>query len=348
MHPGERYRFIHTLKMASERQDYQNLVKTHTKQFRSIHNKKQFLAWHRWYLLKMENILREVDPIVTVPYWDWSLWSGEPWLNEIMSVWSDAPWGFGGNGGGRDNCVYSGPFRKDQWWLPDGGCLKRKFNGKPPDCIAVHKCLRTSYNNFPEFERTLRVNLHNDMHCRIGGNTGTMCGIYSANAPEFLLHHAFTDKIWTDWQKKGSRYKNAYTQGTIKLYGISPRLRPQNLLDQFKQPGGVCVLYDDPTHESYKLCHDQLASLSIAEIDAIPRRSFTRLSNLEFDLFVANERERTMANREMQKLEPRHVLSKNTKLNSQDNRLGFKVEDVKEATERKKKKRGEIINSKQN
>lgn len=175
-----------------------------------------------------------------------------------------------------------------------------------------------------------------------------MCGIYSANAPEFLLHHAFTDKIWTDWQKKGSRYKNAYTQGTIKLYGISPRLRPQNLLDQFKQPGGVCVLYDDPTHESYKLCHDQLASLSIAEIDAIPRRSFTRLSNLEFDLFVANERERTMANREMQKLEPRHVLSKNTKLNSQDNRLGFKVEDVKEATERKRKKRGEIINSKQN
>lgn len=32
----------------------------------------------------MENILREVDPIVTVPYWDWSLWSGEPWLNQVF------------------------------------------------------------------------------------------------------------------------------------------------------------------------------------------------------------------------------------------------------------------------
>ena len=31
----------------------------------------------------MENILRKVDPIVTVPYWDWSLWSGEPWLNQV-------------------------------------------------------------------------------------------------------------------------------------------------------------------------------------------------------------------------------------------------------------------------
>ena len=175
-----------------------------------------------------------------------------------------------------------------------------------------------------------------------------MCSSYSANAPEFLLHHAFTDKIWTDWQKKGNRYKNAYTEGTIKLDGISPRLRPQNLLDQFKQPEEVCVVYDDPPHESYKLCHDQLASLSIAEIDTIPRRSFTRLSNLEFDLFVANERERTLANREMQELEPKHVLSKNTKLNSQDNKLGFKVKDVKEATERKKKKRGEITDRKQN
>ena len=175
-----------------------------------------------------------------------------------------------------------------------------------------------------------------------------MCSSYSANAPEFLLHHAFTDKIWTDWQKKGNRYKNAYTEGTIKLNGISPRLRPQNLLDQFKQPEEVCVVYDDPPHESYKLCHDQLASLRIAEIDDIPRRSFTRLSNLEFDLFVANERERTLANREMQELEPKRVLSKNTKLNSQDNKLGFKVEDVKEATERKKKKRGEITDRKQN
>ena len=31
----------------------------------------------------MENILRKVDPIVTVPYWDWSLWSGAPWLDKV-------------------------------------------------------------------------------------------------------------------------------------------------------------------------------------------------------------------------------------------------------------------------
>lgn len=48
-----------------------------------------------------------------------------------MSVWSDAPWGFGGDGGGSEDCVNSGPFAgKDQWPLTNGGCLKRDFNGK--------------------------------------------------------------------------------------------------------------------------------------------------------------------------------------------------------------------------
>lgn len=37
-----------------------------------------------------------------------------------------------------------------------------------------------------------------------------MCSLSSANAPEFLLHHGFTDKLWSDWQKKGWDYKNAY------------------------------------------------------------------------------------------------------------------------------------------
>ena len=82
---SDRYRFVLTLKNASTRADYRNLVNKHTKEFDNIHNNRQFLAWHRWYLLQMENILRKVDPIVTLPYWDWSLWSGAPWLDQVTS-----------------------------------------------------------------------------------------------------------------------------------------------------------------------------------------------------------------------------------------------------------------------
>ena len=218
--------------------------------------------------------------------------------------------------------------------------------GNPPDCIAVHKCLRISHK-FTEFESTLRDTLHNNMHCRIGGKGGTMCTKQSANAPEFLLHHAFTDKLWADWQKKETRYKYAYFRGSIYLYGISPRLRPQNLLDLSKQPGGVCVIYDDPPHENYKLCHDNLARLTLAEIDAIPRQKFTRLTSLEFDLFMVKKKGRARANEELKSLGPKSVLSKSAELNFQDNKLGFKVKDVKEAIARKrKKKREEVITKK--
>lgn len=100
-------------------------------------------------------------------------------------------------------------------------------------------------------------------------------------------------------------------------------------------------MYDDPHHENYKLCHDSLESLTLAEIDAIARQKFTRVSNLEFHLFMVKKKGKARANEEMRSLEPKNVLSKSAKLNSQDNKLGFKVEDVKEAIERKRKKKRE-------
>lgn len=46
-------------------------------------SKRQFLPWHRWYLMKMENILRKIDCRATIPYWDWSLFSGQPWRRQV-------------------------------------------------------------------------------------------------------------------------------------------------------------------------------------------------------------------------------------------------------------------------
>lgn len=83
-------------------------------------------------------------------------------------------------------------------------------SGNPPDVVAVAEVLKYKSNEFDDFEIGLRDGLHNNMHCRIGGSGGTMCSKSSANAPEFLLHHGFTDKLWNDWQKKGADYKKAF------------------------------------------------------------------------------------------------------------------------------------------
>ena len=91
-----------------------------------------FLPWHRWYLLEFENILRQVDCRVTVPYWDWSKdekhWARE---TEANDVWNLGPHGLGGDGTLSDDCVRDGPFKKDAFFIPEDigqGCLQRRFN----------------------------------------------------------------------------------------------------------------------------------------------------------------------------------------------------------------------------
>ena len=89
MQLGERYRFIRALVTASTKmpykKTYERIVGQHTANFKKLHNKEQFLPWHRLYLLNMENLLRRVDARVTVPYWDWSLFSSEPWAKKVRA-----------------------------------------------------------------------------------------------------------------------------------------------------------------------------------------------------------------------------------------------------------------------
>ena len=51
---------------------FDHILTIHPAYFWRIHVLKYFFPWHRWYILKFENLLRQVDCRVTVPYWDWS------------------------------------------------------------------------------------------------------------------------------------------------------------------------------------------------------------------------------------------------------------------------------------
>lgn len=70
-----------------------------------------FLPWHRVFLWLFEEQLREIDPSVTVPYWDWTV------DREIDSyLWQDDL--MGGDGDPDDNYgVSTGPFQQGQWLI---------------------------------------------------------------------------------------------------------------------------------------------------------------------------------------------------------------------------------------
>ena len=86
MTTADRVRYIRAVLQASTdpkyKQDYDKLITLHKSAFQSgIHERDQFLPWHRWFVLQYENILRRISCHITVPFWDWSMVSENPWRN---------------------------------------------------------------------------------------------------------------------------------------------------------------------------------------------------------------------------------------------------------------------------
>lgn len=80
----ERRRYLRTYKTLTTKspykETYERFIFMHYKYFCwGIHNRDLFLPWHRWFLSIMEDLLRQIDCGVTIPYWDWSYVSRDPW-----------------------------------------------------------------------------------------------------------------------------------------------------------------------------------------------------------------------------------------------------------------------------
>ena len=73
----------------------------------------------------------------------------------MQEFWYSGPGGIGGNGVGSTKWLQTGPFREGDWSLtPSAGndCLKRNFNGNPPDVIVINQLLLINYTDFETFE----------------------------------------------------------------------------------------------------------------------------------------------------------------------------------------------------
>ncbi|XP_065061998.1 hemocyanin 1-like isoform X1 [Rhopilema esculentum] len=245
---------------------YEKFIYIHQKYFcYGIHSKRLFLPWHRFYILQMENLLREIDCSVTLPYWDWSFVGNDPWQSE--GIWSEGSYGLGGNGSETNGfCVSSGMFQHPKWKTPYfndnldivlstidiygdleedevlpnlSDCLRRYFDGHLPDSLHVQRALGLPPENFTDFDLNLRVNYHDTIHNAVGG---TMCTHYAGTAPEFFLHHAFLDKIWFMWQQKSIEHKHVhFAKSRQKLVGFSHTAH--ELIDSHSLPGHVKVSY---------------------------------------------------------------------------------------------------------
>ena len=253
----ERRRYVRALKVVSSEAPYMStydlITKLHPKFFYIIHEKLFFFPWHRWYLFVFENLLRHVDCRVTVPYWNWAqaVSRKRMWRHtDIQDIWNPGPHGLGGNGEFGSRCVRTGPFKAGKWSLPSwlsSECLSRNFDHKYylPGEWYVSYLIKIPSNKFHKFESGVRDYMHNDLHNAVGG---TMALDESANAPEFWSHHAFLDKIWSNWQDRGPKYKFVFYRSINRTLPGSNHFGWE-FMDLQNQPHCIKIVYEESHDE---------------------------------------------------------------------------------------------------
>ncbi|KAK3085777.1 hypothetical protein FSP39_008591 [Pinctada imbricata] len=183
----------------------------------AAHGGPAFLGWHRVFLLMMENALRQVEPSITIPYWDCTM-DAHMTSPAQSAIWSQH---FFGNGLG---VVDDGPFAN--WTTPFGfGLLKRSVSGQrrlitKQDVARLMEHAYLGNISYPYAKADYNLEqLHNNVHVWVGG---LMKNIeIGAFDPVFYLLHSFIDKIWEDFRRKQILSGIDPTRDYPKFYGRS-------------------------------------------------------------------------------------------------------------------------------
>ena len=221
----------------------------------------QFFPWNRYFLIRYEDLLREIDCRITIPYWDWTALP----LNPYSSLVFDDETGFGGSSRENDSCVSSGPFNYTAFQVtPSGGsgCLKREYRAKmfPTKAIIDQDVLKIPAVEFEEFHRFLQLFIISNVRCFVGGQ---MCTPEAANDPLYLLHLAQSDYIFTQWQNSDALKLNArFSSDSRPLVHTSTPVAVSDYSNNQDLPDGVKVCYMAQSFEEN--VPPSLASLSDA------------------------------------------------------------------------------------
>jgi len=142
-----------------------------------IHRGPAFLPWHRHFLLRMEAEMRKTEPLVTIPYWDWTRADSRD-LDD-GGIWESFFGGRSNTGGQFDDWDYT---RRS---TPRGGL--------PTMDTVLDEIGAPNYTAF----RAMEFGTHVPGHVWTGG---TMVTGASPGDPLFYLHHANVDRLWAIWQ----------------------------------------------------------------------------------------------------------------------------------------------------
>ncbi len=133
---------------------------------------RNFLAWHRRFILRFEQQLQKVDATVSLPYWDTV-------QNPQIPAALNAP-------------AFVSSWGLIRHWNPS-------YLPTAADVTSVNA--RTTFVSF----QSALERIHGGVHIAVGGDnpatSGQMAGTNSPADPLFWLHHSNMDRLWAKWQQ---------------------------------------------------------------------------------------------------------------------------------------------------
>ena len=161
-----------------------------------VHHGPGFIPWHRELCNRFEALLREVDPELSLHYWDWTtdpretpdgqggtvnLFSNDFMGNSQGDIGNPFPDFESKEGGGHTHVWRSVNFGN---------------TSIAPPSISSDNAIISS-GDFPTFRVALE-NAHDDVHSYIGGTISQPH--YSFHDPFVFLLHSNVDRLWATWQ----------------------------------------------------------------------------------------------------------------------------------------------------
>ncbi|KAL2108613.1 hypothetical protein VUR80DRAFT_3574 [Thermomyces stellatus] len=200
-----------SLGLPGARTKFEEMASNHQILGRTIHATGAFFPYHRYLLHAHELLLKECGYSDGIPYWDIPRDAGHFSTADIF----DAELGFGT--AAKDfNCVTDGPFANTTCPIGPGFRLKERCMARNVSDARslwstqerVDSCM--VHDKFEDLDPCLYMVPHRGGH---GGVGGTMRDpLASPGDPIFYLHHAWVDKLWSDWQEADPK-KRTYDIG---------------------------------------------------------------------------------------------------------------------------------------
>lgn len=250
---AQRERYIKAVKESASSPTYalfyNSLVASYKKYLMDALNNiqvdQQLLVVNRYFMLQYEDILRALEPGVTIPVWDWTVTPSTPYATLVF----DPTMGFGNTieTPGAVSCVSNGPFQKGLFSVTPLAnkqlCLMRLMSASTqniPTLTLVKLIVAIIASDAPIFLMQMSK-INADITCTVGGD---MCGSDAANDPLYLLHQAMLDSILTQWQSKSPANAAALFAGDGNPLALGfDSLKVSDLSNNSRLPYGISVTY---------------------------------------------------------------------------------------------------------